>query len=826
MIILSAMVLALLGGVTLGGVSAASELKTADNVRYKYLQSPQMLAADNNFVYVIDGGNLVVFNKNILPLATSHTITLSGITPLHIDIDRERNQLFIFESNRMHVFNTANMTASPQVINFTTGKVAFHVTHGKIFYTDGASFGHSTFDGTTLDHQGWTPVNLLPGHQIRTITALVENDIVTVFTGSHHPTTNAGAIFINSTQILHSHNFLNIRSLNFVNGRLVFVSNNDLNYMLPVNHSAVHTVDTGNDPFSTMASHLPFFVFTISQNAVYVIDAKRSINMFQFNASNQLRFERTIAASHGSDQGFHLNPLALAVIDQYRYVIADEIGVKLIDMSATTQIQFITRDLTNIVDIVFNGWQRLYMTDSNDNVHLFEIVFNVPRTRVTAINQLDFDGDISDVPTIAWRHTNASGDAITSFNQNARTRDIDRVTGRIFYICQNNRHAVRVLDRPEYGWDYVGYDFENFNWQDTASRLEYHAFARNGLFRTTSRPTVLFRFPNAVQPRHQVAADTPLLILSDVRAFGNWSLVMFRGNEYYVFNHDTNGHLNAPDQANFSRRDLHDLEPAHAFSRNNIQYQRDSQGNFIYYNSQRVFVGFSSRVLVHNLVIYKFPIRDADNLRIGTINRNFMLPGPALEPGLVINRKINERCHCGRFFYEILVDANGNPARLRPNGTIDHDVYRYVGFVEQGYVNDSFSVTRLQAFIPNARTVIPRDIGGIRIFSYLDANGQGQGAFRIVTSYDEDESPFEMLRNNHRIRVVGPLVRGGFTQIVYYDGQNHPAFIETRFIVKDGITTWQIIAIIASITSVCVAAFVIVRHQRQRKRRLQLPELM
>ncbi|MCL2846841.1 MAG: hypothetical protein FWE38_04075 [Firmicutes bacterium] len=209
----------------------------------------------------------------------------------------------------------------------------------------------------------------------------------------------------------------------------------------------------------------------------------------------------------------------------------------------------------------------------------------------------------------------------------------------------------------------------------------------------------------------------------------------------------------------------------------------------------------TGRVIVGGVLIFRYPTSTPMNSPVGWgITVGSELDRRAINDagGLSIIRRItvpDGRQPTGWEFFEIRVDENGNP----------NTAGLYAGFVYTGHIIYFDEPPSTIILSPNARIILPSGYEFAQVyFDPLGANPQVD-----IT-----------LLHRQQIRVIGRLDRSRpFTRINFEDpdmGIRH-GYVETRFIVTDTLTTWQLIGIIIAGVGVVAAAFFTIKHFRKKR---------
>jgi len=339
------------------------------------------------------------------------------------------------------------------------------------------------------------------------------------------------------------------------------------------------------------------------------------------------------------------------------------------------------------------------------------------------------------------------------------------------------------------------------------------------LFMEVNGSAVLYRYPNKILPHDKLEVrDTPiyLQILSgrsklyddgvDATTanpnYGNeWAFVLYDdgriSRNFYVH------HSQLKPSTSYATRNLDFSDDNYKFSIDNV-------------TAPTQWHGWTGRVLVHNLPIFKHPynlINTGNNANIiARLPRNFgtlndrTVP-TAFNQGLKLNRRITVR-GTNAYFYEIRYNVENNII-------VPSMVGEFVGYVDATYVMDAFAGPDREKFTANARIVISSEMttaGGLQVYS------------------DDKETKYvgEFLQNKDGVQIIGKFDKNAkYTQIFYFAfDRAHIGWVETKYVVPNGITTLQIIAIVAGGTAVCVAIFIIIRHIKLRRGRFQTPEIV
>ncbi|MCL2569791.1 MAG: hypothetical protein FWE16_01120 [Firmicutes bacterium] len=361
-----------------------------------------------------------------------------------------------------------------------------------------------------------------------------------------------------------------------------------------------------------------------------------------------------------------------------------------------------------------------------------------------------------------------------------------KLNNKIFWIGRTHSIEAASLRSDNiwtfrYDWTASGFEqHEGYDWQEIRPiPVEYIP-----LFGRVAGNPFLYEFPSSVNPLMRLNNNTVVRILSHDTEYDSvqfdYLLVMFENLQTRVL---TVGYINS------------------RFIMFDVVYCSDD----IFRESDHENLLGNGRVILNNVPIFKYPssVRPVFDLRLSSISKNFnytpvVFPGRA--PGLHIERRITHRDANGWEFFQIRVDHEGRP---HPDGL-------FLGFVYVGHViNINEPPSNTQNLNPNARVVLPTDYNPRRIPVFTDANG--------VHAIDG-----EYLEHHQLVRVQGRIDRSReFTFITYLDeetGVLRRAYVRTRYLVPDGLSTWQLLGIILVIVGSLGATLFLIKHYRNKKR--------
>ena len=775
-----------------GLVVAHAKLETIDGVKYLYLQNPTMLAASASKLFVVDGDELIVLDKAEYT-ETPVRVALGGFHP--VEIGFAHGNLFLYDKVDVQIRNENNLSTVVKTISFTATSSAFHVAEvGPNFRIYNAARWEEY--GADLEIVAFQPIDVPANVKILSITTAANGSIYYVGEAQ----ARVRRIYENGREFDTTSPFNKLGGIAAVDNRLVFISSGLWLATVGTPPTYFEVSLAKDDVFSVEANNEPAYVCAYDKNQVYVIDAiKRSIDRYRIDEERKtLVFAEVVVASNGSDNGYHLGPNNICVLDENRYVVADEIGVKIIDKKINRYIPHFTK--MQVDNVLWDGYEYLYLTQGA-TVHRFEVLSSsnivargvVPAatiagllgTKKNALNE-DIIIEDDDVKAVSW--------------------DVDRVNGVIYYVAEN--HAIRSKVIPDY-WKPT--DYKHLDW--TRGMVPY-ADAQSNLFVKTKSTAILYAYPNAImaQTKLRNVGEKLRVISTKSRLYDKTTGAAACAEMDYAYVLYQSGAFTAPVAYYVS---LNDVEVADAseysttdFSAGNIRALGLSDDLiFLAENNPMgaggAWVGYSGRVLINNLEIFKYPVNaDAGVIKVNNkavkVKRNFGLVTGQATPGLVINRLIYTPDANGYTFFEVRLDANGVP---RADGD-------FVGFFDTRYIMDAFAEPNKKPWSPNARIVLARD--------YNDGKG-----LQVYESIDGTPIEYEgeFLQNRQAVLVIGTLDKNQkYVKIQYY-GYDQPleGYVESAYVFHYGISALQIVGIIALGAAIGVGSFFTVRYLRRRK---------
>lgn len=489
--------------------------------------------------------------------------------------------------------------------------------------------------------------------------------------------------------------------------------------------------------------------------------------------------------------GYNYNPLAIYCIDETRYIVADFGGVKLMRSADDTPIaDFPETDQKKaklFYEIRYDLWQNVYLRSpevTGSKWHNYTI--NLSNNTVRYIGETDPNY----LPTTPITD---STDRAPYTTLDAKT-SLCRETGELFRIVGGE------IERTPAPADY--FKILDTKTKDFTKHI-YEYANRQNIFMRAGRDVVLYRFPNAVRPIEMVSAGAQFQIITERSELYNADQTDITTAEYGKFNwayvlHQTYGGV----------------------------YVENRNGSLMptTYSREGTALDFDvARTLMNDLPIWRFPTTRYPlpssaaykEMIIGHLPRNFALSGVEAQPGLKILREITIHDAGGRAYYEIRIDINGHaPNPNRTGEALDPERHAYVGYIDSRFVTDSRKLLDEHRVSTNAKIVLPPDkrAGGISVY-YLDVDGN------LVANENET------LYHGARVQVTTKL-NEKFTKVLFagygnvegdHDFTSRDGYIETIYISRDGITPWQIVSVIALITSLGVVVFISIQYLKKRR---------
>jgi hypothetical protein len=481
--------------------------------------------------------------------------------------------------------------------------------------------------------------------------------------------------------------------------------------------------------------------------------------------------------------GRHYYPRTVLCLDETRYIVACMGGVKIVNKQSG-EISYLPdnnfKSIKTIKKIYFDGWQNLYLVDNLNH----KFLYTIPRGGISATLTATLTPP-ADIPqNIADKILcDAQGNPFTTGNEYFDALGISQVTAanNLKWSLERELGVVFYIDGHEIKTHQIDPYFDvsamvHYNWK----AHKYTQAAAAELFLQTKYPVVVTKFPHEIHPMEQIAGGKNVMVIQSNEKFA-YVLHPILGGVY------------------IARDALQTVETGFAIG-------------------GRVALGFNEenddcigRTIFYNVPIYPFPTATypqnvpPSSMIWHELPRNFCLTDNTHNPGIKIRRKVVIPDHNGRLYYEVTVNSAGTPPN--PLATPDHI---FVGYIDTLLIIDSYTKALEQRFNSNAQVIINQemsDAGGLRVYTIRD------GEMILADG--------EFLQNKQKIHVVGKLDKHAqYTQILYenkYNDKPLEGYIETKYIVPDGIGAWQIVSIIAIISSICVVAFIIFRHVRRKK---------
>ena len=610
--------------------------------------------------------------------------------------------------------------------------------------------------------------------------------------------------------------------------------------------------------FLTGASREPYFI-TTTQNFAYVIDKeKRSVDRYFITNDPILVFDRAIVAHRGGDNDFFNNPTSLTLIDSAvrgnandvtEYIVTDRAGqvsFNRFDNSGrvTSQPFFASgaTRLSNDVRATFDFFDTVYIydydtanqrnrvrgfsldgtprgpefigmgrishifADTSRAIYVLDIdrqgIFQIGATNpivplplgyaitpqttanycdtrnaiilangTNTIHILPLDGaaqtsqafaqNIIDVATDSFGNlftmSVAGGEAYINGERIAGSTvdtvnpslNLDRINRRIVYLGTN--HAPETYYLGDRLMNLL-VDFEH----DTTWRNLTAQKATDTLFlQSEDRGTVIYQYPGGTRALGLAPRDSVFKLLD--------------AQTYYVLyeNPSTGEHITGY----VSQKSATKTEPY----------------------TEPIFD--NARVMFSHTIVYKFPTT-SERLTLLTLEKNFE-QYTWQNGGLRLENKVIAPDVRGFSFYEILLSRDEQSGQYFPDVT-----GIYVGYVNANNVIDYYLGPSIPRFLPNATVNIPASANTSSIQVYELANS---GVFVPLQN--------EILTHRQNIRFFGRLDRSQKYTYIHYDdaelGRTRDGWIETKYIMPNGLSALQLIAI-AVLVLIVIAGVVFV----------------
>lgn len=336
--------------------------------------------------------------------------------------------------------------------------------------------------------------------------------------------------------------------------------------------------------------------------------------------------------------------------------------------------------------------------------------------------------------------------------------NLDRINRRILYI--GARHAIESFELGTDLWSYTDHVYDD-TWKDNTSALSM--------------------FNPAYETNPIIASNTTPVFLNAVN-----------GAVIYAFPGGTRALAFVPKNSVLKVLKYTDLY---------VLYENPLTGEYVTgYVSPRTVSAAQpysipmftfARVIFSYTIVYKYPTAErgsldpSQSLALLTLPKNFELASNKIG-GLQLLHKVNVLDVRGFTFYEIRMGKRANGTYYPASNNDDDGIY--VGYINASNVIDYDLGPSTERFIPNATIRIPasHNLSNIQIFEKSES-----GILR--------ELPNEFLKNKQQIRVLGRLNQNReYTYIHYYDtelGRLRPGWIKTEYIVMNGLSAVQLIAI-------------------------------
>jgi len=470
--------------------------------------------------------------------------------------------------------------------------------------------------------------------------------------------------------------------------------------------------------------------------------------------------------------GIHCYPRAVQYLDENRYVVLDHVNIKIMKNDTTNTV------LNTLWDTKIGTVKRIYF-DDYENIYYSSLLKNF-RLCITKSNTMTIE-EIDEIPQkmLAKQLKNSNGEAVSGFD-NAQ-KSLCRATGETIEIVG---HLVQKND-PSPSYFKILSSTPNVNWK---TNLYDFTTRESAFLKVNVDDAVLFEFPNNIRPITRIAKGEILRVITPKsgRKLG--------GNDYGLYDF------------------AYILHPIYG----PIYIENSTESPLLAFDfakSGAAELGFDpsnvytlARTLVSNVRIYRYPTAvypaawaTPDELVIKYLPRNYDITDITYNTSLRILREITlgDRTVAPRFYYEVQINIDGTPDRT--GGA-------YVGYIDKGLIIDSFRGLNEKRISTNAKIVTDSGTNGVVVWDY---NEKG------VLVPNENEKLF----NGNRIQIVGKY-DGRFLHIRFAGFGDEPreGFIDAKYVVKDGINPWQIVALVSLICCISIVSWIIWRRFFRRGR--------
>lgn len=423
MIILAASIACFFTGVNFFVSNAFTAAIKHPSPNYHYLsQRTNMVTADAANVYVIDGGQLLVFGVDGSGIKSTHPLP-GGFTPKFIK--HAQTRVFLFGDSGFRVFSTSGGFQSQQYAYRTGSFDYFDVTYiiatnqFRVFFATQTAYCYNEYNANNIANN--TAMNPPTQPTIRTfadspargIRAIACDGPNNLYIAKIPNTGNADRYNIHQVNVsAETDSFVNRTPLQKFTAFSVVPGGNKFVYININGDLSLFDRSLSNDinfpyifveprdpdlTYKTNTSREPYFTAVVGQ-AVYVMDSgKLSIDRYALNGTElKLDFDKIIAAQRGGDSGFLSDPSSLTVINTglrvntnvaTEYIVTDEAGQVVRNTVSTngavTSQPFLADPETRLVDSITRLSSDVRATyDNFDTIYIFDYDTVAQRNRV------------------------------------------------------------------------------------------------------------------------------------------------------------------------------------------------------------------------------------------------------------------------------------------------------------------------------------------------------------------------------------------------------------------------------------------------------------
>lgn len=512
---------------------------------------------------------------------------------------------------------------------------------------------------------------------------------------------------------------------------------------------------------------------TISSEPVWTSEDGK-INIYKSENGNYIQREKISKDQiKESNIGIHCNIRGVQYIDHERYVVIDLVNIKVMKNNEVLKTSADTK-IGEIEEIYFDDFDTLYFAAldkkyslkiAQNNEPTLEEVDILPDFKPLRNSMFEIVEEIEGYGTAKKSLNRATGESIEVIEKHKIQKNAASI--EYFKILQSKK--------PDWTDNLYAYD------------------GRENIFMRAKEGSILYAFPNNISPIARLSETDSARALQIITPKSTLQLGVQTypsGGKKFDFAYVLHPNYGAIYIENS------DLNPLLTTKYDKIGAQE---------------LGFDAenalcmvRTLVNNVRIYRFPTAvypqgtNPDHLVVKYLPRNYDITDQTHNTSLRVLREITipDRIISARYYYEVRIDEDGVPNPV--SGA-------FVGYIDTGFVIDSFRGLSEKRIVTNAKVVTDSSTNGVFVWDY---NEKG-----VLVANE-----FEKLTSGSRVQVIGKL-DGKYTH-VRFDGFGEPreGYIETKYLVNDGINPWQIVALVALIGCIGIVSWIAVRQFSRKER--------